>query len=104
MTDFTKTKTHFALALLGTLFALHPFFTRFENTGFLYLGYELRLADVYALIAGLLALAVYCYGLGLISERSHSWLEKLGNYSYALAIMVLPLYGGVYLSSLLADR
>jgi HEPN domain-containing protein len=104
MTDFTKTKTHFALALLGTLFALHPFFTRFENTGFLYLGYELRLADVYALIAGLLALAVYCYGLGLISDRPHSWLEKLGNYSYALAIMVLPLYGALYLSSLLAER
>jgi HEPN domain-containing protein len=104
MTDFTKTKTHFALALLGTLFALRPFLSGFEQIGFLYLGYELQLALVYALIAGLLALAVYCYGLGLISERPHSWLEKLGNYSYALAVMVLPLYGGLYLSSLLADR
>jgi hypothetical protein len=104
MTDFTKTKTHFALALLGTLFALHPFLGGLENVGFLYLGYELKLSLVYALIAGLLALAVYCYGLGLISERPHSWLEKLGNYSYALAVMVLPLYGGLYLSSLLADR
>src|SRR5438128_9757389 len=104
MTDFTKTKTHFALALLGTLFALHPFLNRFESSGFLYLGYELKLSDVYALIAGLLALAVYCYGLGLISERPHSWLERLGNCSYALAIMVLPLYGALYLSSRLADR
>ncbi len=103
MTEFTKTKTHFALALLGTLFALHPFLNRFEEVGFTYLGVELRMSLVYALMAGFLALAVYGYGLGLISERPHSWLEKLGNYAYALAIMVLPLYGGLYLSSLLAD-
>lgn len=47
---------------------------------------------------------MYCFGLTLVSERPHSWLEKLGNYSYALAVMVLPLYGGLYLSSLLADQ
>jgi HEPN domain-containing protein len=104
MTDFTKTKTHFALALLGTLFALHPFLDRFQEMGFLYLGYDLKLFYAYALIAGLLALAVYCYGLALISERPHSGLEKLGNYAYALGVMVLPLYGGLYVSSLLADR
>ena len=104
MTDFTKTKTHFALALLGTLFALHPFLQRFEDTGFVYLGYDLKLPYAYGLLAGLLALAVYCYGLALVSERPHSRLEKLGNYVYGLAIMVAPLYGGLYLSSLLADR
>jgi HEPN domain-containing protein len=104
MTDFTKTKTHFALALLATLFAVHPFLDRFQDVGFVYLGYELKMFYAYALIAGCLALAVYCYGLALISERPHSWLEKLGNYSYALAVMVLPLYGGLYLSSLLADQ
>jgi HEPN domain-containing protein len=103
MTDFTKTKTHFALALLGSLFALHPFLDRFEDRWIAYLGYEVKVFYAYALIAGFLALAVYCYGLALISERPHSWLEKLGNYSYALAVMVLPLYGGLYLSSLLAD-
>ena len=103
MTDFTKTKTHFALALLAVLFALHPFLDRFENVGFFYLGYELKLSSAYALIAGLLALSVYGYGLALISERPHSWLEKLGNYFYALAVLIIPLYGGLYLSSKLAD-
>src|SRR5262249_11286081 len=102
MTDFTKTKTHFALALLGCLFALHPFLDRFENVGFVYLGYELKLFYVYGLVAALLALAVYCYGVALISERPHSWLERLGNYCYALAVMVVPLCGGLYVSSLLA--
>jgi len=103
MTEFTKTKIHFALALLGTLFALHPYLERFENSGFRYLGYDLKLYYAYILIASFLALCVYCFGLTLVSERPHSWLEKLGNYSYALAVMVLPLYGGLYLSSLLAD-
>jgi hypothetical protein len=104
MTEFTKTKIHFALALLGTLFALHPFLQRFENYGFMYLGYELQVSYAYVLIAGFLALCVYCYGLTLVTERPHSWLEKLGNYSYGLAVIVLPLYGALFLSSLLADR
>jgi hypothetical protein len=102
MTDFTKTKTHFALALLATLFALHPFLDRFENMGFTYLDYELKFFYVYALIAGLLALSVYSYGVALISERPHGWLERLGNDFYALAVIILPLYGGLYLSSQLA--
>jgi hypothetical protein len=104
MTEFTKTKIHFALALLGVLFALHPYLERIQEHGFVYLGYELKLYYAYILIAALLALCVYCYGVTLVSERPHSWLERLGNYSYALAIMVAPLYGGLYLSSLLADR
>jgi hypothetical protein len=104
MTEFTKTKIHFALALLAALFALHPFLDRIGDWGFLYLGYELRVFHAYLLIAGLLALCVYCFGLTLISERSHSWLERLGNYAYALAVIVLPLYGGLYLASLLADQ
>jgi HEPN domain-containing protein len=103
MTEFTKTKIHFVLALLGNLFALHPFLQRFEDKGFLYLGYELKLSYAYVLVAGLLACCVYCYGVALVSERPHSWLERLGNYSYALAILVVPLYGALYLSSLLAD-
>jgi HEPN domain-containing protein len=53
--------------------------------------------------AGLLALCVYFYGLTLVSEKPHSWLERLGNYCYGLAIMSLPFYGGLYLASLLAE-
>ena len=104
MTEFTKTKIHFALALLGTLFVLHPYLEKFEDLGFVYLGYLLKLSYAYLLLAGLLAFCVYCYGLTLVSERPHSWLERLGNYSYGLAVMVMPFYGGLYLASLLADR
>jgi hypothetical protein len=104
MTDFTKTKMHFALALLGTLFALHPFMERIEPWGFDYLGYYLKVFYVYALLAGLFAFTVYCYALALVSERVHGLMERTGNYAYAIAIMVLPLYGGLYLAHLLAER
>jgi hypothetical protein len=103
MNEFTKTKMHFTLALLGGLFALHPFLQQFENDGFWYLGYFLKLSYAYVVFAGLLALCVYLYGLTLVSERPHSWLERLGNYCYGLAIMSLPFYGGLYVAALLAD-
>ncbi len=104
MLEFTKSKTHFALALLGTLFALYPFLQKLENVGFVYLDYELKASYAYVLIAGFLAVAVYCFATALVSERSLSWLEKLGNYAYGLAIIVVPLYGGLYLASLLAKQ
>ena len=104
MTRFTKTKIHFALALLGTLFALHPFLQEVENAHFEYLGYEIKVLYGYLLMAGFLGLCVYCYGLTLLSRRSHSSLEMLGNYAYALAVMVAPTLGGLYVSSLLAER
>jgi hypothetical protein len=104
MNEFTKTKMHFTLALLGGLFALHPFLEKFEDKGFDYLGYPLKLSYAYVLFAGLLALSVYFYGMTLLSDRPHSWLERLGNYSYGLAIMSPPFYAGLYLANLLADH
>ncbi len=104
MTEFTKTKMHFALALLGTLFALHPLLDRIENYSFTYLDYPIKVLYVYAVLAGLLAFTTYCYAMALLSERPASRMEKLGNYFYAIAIGILPLYGGLYLSSLLAEQ
>jgi hypothetical protein len=95
---------HFALALLGTLFVLHPLIEKFGDAGFDYVGYPLKILYVYALIAGLLAVTIYFYALALLSERAYSWMEKSGNYAYALAVMVLPLYGALYLSNLAAEH
>jgi hypothetical protein len=104
MTDFTKTKMHFALALLGTLFALHQILDKWQDVGFTYLGYKIEIIHVYGVIGGLLALTVYCFAVGLLSERSSPRAEKVGNYLYALAILILPLYGLLYLSNLLAQQ
>ena len=103
MTEFTKMKISFALALLGTLFALHPFLDRFAERGFVYLGYDLKLFYAYSLTAGLLSLGVYLYAVTLLSNRPHSWCERTGNSAYALAILVLPVYAGLFLSAQLAD-
>jgi hypothetical protein len=104
MTEFTKLKITFALALLGTLFALHPLLDRFADWGFLYLGYDLKVFYAYALTAGLLSLCVYLYAVTLLNDRPHSWCERTGNSAYALATLVVPIYAGLYLSAKLADR
>jgi len=102
LTEFTKTKISFMLALLGMLFALHPVLDPFLGAGYEYLGIHLRVYHAYTLTAGLLSLGVYFYGIALLTERPHSWLERLGNSAYALAIIVPPLFGGLYFSSLMA--
>ena len=104
MTEFTKLKISFALALMGTLFALHPFLDRFPNWGFVYLGYNLKVYDAYFLTAGLLSVCVYLYAVTLLTERPHAWFERTGNLTYALAILVVPIYAGLFLSARLAER
>jgi hypothetical protein len=104
LTEFTKLKISYALALLGTLFAMHPFLDRVSDLGFLYLGYDLKVFYAYSLTAGLLSLCVYLYAVTLLNDRPHSWCERTGNSTYALAILVLPVYAGLFLSAKLADR
>src|SRR5262249_6062555 len=104
MNEFKKIKMTFALALLGTLFALHPIVDKYPAAGFNYRGQELKVSYAYALAAGLLALAVYCYAVAFVSEHSSAWMEKVGNSVYALALMTVPLYGGLYLAQRLADE
>src|SRR5262249_49082989 len=101
MTDFTKTKMHFALALLGTLFAVHPFVEKLEHAGFTYLSCRLEVFHAYGLTAGLLAVAIYCYAAAMVSERPGGETERAGNYIYAVSLLVLPLFGGLSLSHLL---
>jgi hypothetical protein len=105
MTEFTKTKIHFALALLGTLFAIHPYIDQWQDEGFPLLdvvlkGEKLRVEHAYALTGGLLALSVYFYATSLLAERVSSRSERLGNYLYAIGILIFPLYGLLWLSYL----
>jgi hypothetical protein len=104
MAEFTKLKIGFALALLGTLFALHPLLDRTPDLGFFYLGYRLKVLHAYALTSGLLGTCVYLYAVTLLNDHPHSWCERTGNAIYGLAIMVLPIYGGLFLSAALAKQ
>ena len=104
MTEFTKLKIGFALALLGALFTLHPLLDRAPDLGFVYLGYRLEVNHAYAMTSGLLGLCVYLYAVALLNDRPHSRFERAGNAAYSLAILVLPIYGGLFLSAALAER
>jgi hypothetical protein len=104
MAEFTKLKIGFALALLGTLFALHPLLDRTPDLGFTYLGFDLKVVHAYALTSGLLGICVYLYAVTLLNDHPHSWGERAGNSIYGLAVMVLPIYGGLFLSAVLAER
>jgi HEPN domain-containing protein len=104
MTEFTKLKITFAMALLGTLFALHPLLDRYADWGFVYLGYNLKIFYVYSLTSGLLSLCVYLYAVTLLNDRPHSWCERTGNSTYALAILIVPIYAGLYVSAMLAEQ
>jgi hypothetical protein len=55
-------------------------------------------------MAGLLSVCVYIYAMTLMGDRPHSRLEKTGNYAYALALLVVPIYAALYLSALLAEQ
>jgi hypothetical protein len=56
------------------------------------------------LTAGLLSLCVYLYAVTLLNDRPHSECERSGTSTYALAILVLPIYTGPFLSAKLADQ
>jgi HEPN domain-containing protein len=109
MTEFTRTKMHFALALIGTLFAVHSFIEKYPDLGFrlevsdLNVDWQLKVSDLFVVTVGLLAFTVYCYAIALVSEKPSSRMERLGNLSYALAILIVPFYGTLWASSWLAD-
>jgi len=96
MTEFTKTKIAFALALLAALFTVSPILKDIGTTGYLFLGIIFQVRYAYYILAGLLAIAVYCYGVELISENVPLDAERAGNVAYALALLVPPAYGALF--------
>src|SRR5262245_25296119 len=112
MSEFMKNKVQFALALLGTLFVLLTFQDKMEAvkdyTDFTWehinlfggedLSLPFTLLYAFAVAGALLSLSVYFYAMAIMTERSHGLMERLGNLSYALAILVLPVYGLLMLS------
>jgi hypothetical protein len=93
MTDFKRTKLGATLALLGTVFALHPYLTDLRGVGFAVTDVRVEILHALALMACLLAFAVHCFALEMVRERPFSLLERLGNSAFAFAVLVLPSYG-----------
>lgn len=102
-TEFTKNKVHFTIGLLAALFALHPFFEKFDRISFDYMGVAVPLSYAFMTIGVFLALAVYFYATDLMSEQPSPVSQRIGNYLYALAVMTVPFYAGMYASTLLEN-
>jgi HEPN domain-containing protein len=92
MNEFTKLKVTFSLALLAVLFTLSPILSRIGSAGYEFITVKLEIRFVYYLFATLLAITVYFYGIELITEKPIFNVQKIANISYALAILLIPLY------------
>jgi hypothetical protein len=93
MADFIKTKLQAALALLGMVFALRPYITDIEKVGFVAFDVPVNLLHVLAGMAGLLAVSVHCFAFDMLRARPFSLVERLGNLSFGLAVLMLPAFG-----------
>jgi hypothetical protein len=103
MQNFAKNKMHYTLAMLGTLFALHPFIEHMTRISFHYMGHDLPILYPTMLMAGLLGLAAFFFASDLTDNRVGGLPKKIGNLCYALAIMVMPCYLGLFVSNQIED-
>lgn len=92
MSDYIKTKLQAALALLGMLFALKPYIDAMQNVGFVVGEARVTLLHAVAGMAGLLAISIHCFALDMLRGRPFSIAEKLGNMTFGLAILALPMF------------
>jgi HEPN domain-containing protein len=103
MTDFTKNKIAFAIALLAALFALSPVTLNLGSTGFSVFQQNIKILYLYYFISLFLTLAVYFYGIQFLTERPLRFAQILGDISYAIAIVAPVLYFSVYFVIIITD-
>src|SRR2546425_1198897 len=107
MSDFTKQKIAFAVALLAVLFTVTPLLNAIGSVGFTLLGVAVTFRLLYYVLSALLALSVYCYGVQFAFERPRLFLTATGDVLYAAAV-VAPvafalLFAGAELATLLGN-
>lgn len=99
--DFMKRKMTFTLGLLGALFALHPFYPKFDAISFTYMGVTIPMSYALMTIGVFLAIATYFFSAGMTEDSPSGLGQRLGNSFYGLAVMTVPLYAGLYVTTLL---
>ncbi len=102
MTDFSKIRIPFALALLAAMFAVNPLIDRYGDISYLIVGLPISISFIYLLFCSLLGGSVYFYAIGLVGEKAiFALANKLGNITYALALIAPPLFLILYPVSLI---
>lgn len=102
MTEFSKTKITFALALVGVLFAIHPIIKEASHFNFLIFDYKVTLMQGYYAFALLLALSVYTYAFDFLTQKPITVIQKAGNIFYALSLLTPPIFLALWLLSEIA--
>lgn len=97
--NYLKSKMHFTLGLLGALFALHPFYPKFDALNFVYMGAVIPVSYALITFGVLLAGATYFFAAGLTQEHPSNLGQKVGNLLYSMAVMTVPAYAGLYLTT-----
>lgn len=88
MDEFTRTKVSFTIALLAALFTIRPLVERYENIGFEFLGFPVRVGTAYFFALGALGCAVYLISLQFVAGRRVDWIDRSSNVVYALTLLV----------------
>lgn len=102
MTESTKAKIFFNLALLGVLFAIHPIIRDIGSIGFILFGLFLEIRIFYYAFGLLLFIAVYLYAIEFISYKPVVIAQRVGNVVFAVALLVPPFYGLLWITSWIA--
>lgn len=92
MTEFDKLKIGFVLALLGTVFALHPIVQQYQSVGYEVFSLHLTLWRAYVTFALSLSTAVYLYAITVLTARPLSWVQRAGDAVYALSLLIMPTF------------
>ena len=92
MNQTRKEKILFALTLLAALFTLQPILNDFKTLGYAVGGLNFTFERLYYCIGFLLGSAVYFYAINFITERLSFFTQRVADFFYALAVIVLPLY------------
>lgn len=102
MTETSKIKIGFALALLGVLFTLSPIIkeSSIELNLFTFL---ISINTIYWIFAILLGISVYCYGVTLVGEkRVFDYIKSLGNIIYSVTLLFPLIVFVLYIVSLIS--
>lgn len=98
MSDFSKAKVGFALALAGVLFAIHPIITEHRGAGFSFPWFVLEFRIIYYLLFALLGTSVYFFALEFLTLRPQGAAHRIGNLLYAAALLIPPAFVMIWLA------
>lgn len=98
MNEFAKQKIAFSVAFLAALFAISPLLPDMAQLGFSIFNIDFSIKRLYYVLAGILMLAVYVFGVQFLVEKGIGWAARIGNVLYATVFLVPVLYGVLWIT------